>query len=61
MSGDKQWGISDLAMEAIKNIKLVEAARNTAKEIIEDDPHLNALPHLAQALKEKNLKDIHFE
>ncbi|MDQ5971263.1 MAG: ATP-dependent helicase RecG [Patescibacteria group bacterium] len=61
MSGDKQWGISDLGMEAIKNIKLVEAARNTAKEIIEDDPHLNALPHLAQALKEKNLKDLHFE
>jgi len=35
MMGNKQSGVSDLAMEAIKNIKLVEAARNEAKEIIE--------------------------
>lgn len=61
MSGDKQWGVSDLGMEAIKNIKLVEAARNTAKEIIEKDTHLTALPKLAFALKEKNLKEMHFE
>ena len=25
--GGKQWGVSDIAMEALKNIKLVEAAR----------------------------------
>ncbi len=30
--GMKQWGISDLGMEAIKNIKMVEFARNEAKE-----------------------------
>lgn len=61
LTGDKQWGVSDLGMEAIKNIKLVEAARNTAKEIIEHDPHLTSLPKLAITLKEKNLKEMHFE
>ncbi len=61
LAGDKQWGVSDLGMEAIKNIKLVEAARNTAKEIIEKDTPLTSFPKLAQALKEKNLKEMHFE
>lgn len=61
LTGDKQWGVSDLGMEAIKNIKLVEAARNTAKEIIEKDAKLTTLPKLATALKEKNLKEMHFE
>lgn len=61
LTGDKQWGVSDLGMEAIKNIKLVEAARNTAKEIIEKDAHLTTLPKLAITLKEKNLKEMHFE
>ena len=27
LGGGKQWGVSDIAMEALKNIKLVEAAR----------------------------------
>ncbi len=36
MMGNKQSGVSDLAMEAIKNIKLVEAARNEAQTIIQD-------------------------
>ncbi len=35
MMGNKQSGVSDLAMEAIKNIKLVEAARTEAKNMIE--------------------------
>ncbi len=34
MLGNKQSGVSDLAMEAIKNIKLVEAARTEASTII---------------------------
>ncbi|MCC6323741.1 ATP-dependent DNA helicase RecG [Candidatus Nomurabacteria bacterium] len=61
MSGDKQWGITDLGMEAIKNIKLVEAARTEAKNIIEYDQHLSSLPLLSQTLKEKNSKEMHFE
>lgn len=40
LSGKKQWGISDIGMEAIKNIKMVEAARNEAKRIIEEDAGL---------------------
>lgn len=35
--GGKQWGISDIGMEAIKNLKMVEAAREEAKKIVEDD------------------------
>ncbi|MDO8183497.1 MAG: ATP-dependent DNA helicase RecG [bacterium] len=34
LTGGKQWGISDLGMEAIKNLKLVEAARASAQKII---------------------------
>jgi ATP-dependent DNA helicase RecG len=40
--GAKQWGISDLAMHALRNIKLVEYAREEAKSIIVDDPQLES-------------------
>jgi len=33
--GDKQWGLSDIGMEAIRNIKMVEAARTVASELVE--------------------------
>lgn len=55
----KQWGISDIAMEAIKNLKLVEAARKEAKMIIENDPKLVKHPLLAESLAKK--EDVHFE
>ena len=57
--GKKQWGISDIGMEAIKNLKMVEAARNEAEHIISIDPELVSY-HL---LREKILsrKEIHFE
>jgi len=45
LSGHKQWGISDLAMEALKNIKMVEAARDGARSIITKDPKLNKKDH----------------
>jgi ATP-dependent DNA helicase RecG len=32
--GAKQSGLSDLGMEAIKNLKLVEAARNEAQKLV---------------------------
>lgn len=60
LSGDKQWGITDLGMEAIKNIKMVEAARIEATKLLENDKDLSRLPYLAQVLKDKNL-DLHFE
>lgn len=36
--GGKQSGLSDLGMEAIRNLKLVEAARNEAKHLVENHP-----------------------
>ncbi len=60
LGGGKQWGITDLGMEAIKNIKMVEAARSEAIKLVADDKNLKSTPLLAQALLEKNL-DLHFE
>lgn len=37
LTGIKQWGISDIAMEALKNPKLVEAARTEAQALVEDE------------------------
>jgi len=52
MSG-KQWGVSDLAMEAIKNLKLVEAAREEAKKIVSEDKELKNHPLLSKILLDK--------
>ncbi len=60
LGGDKQWGITDLGMEAMKNIKMVEAARTESIHIIENDVDLKSSPLLAQTLKNKNIK-LHFE
>jgi ATP-dependent DNA helicase RecG len=60
LSGGKQWGISDLGMEAIKNIKMVEAARTEAQAIINHDPELNLRPLLKSKIKSK-LSEFHFE
>lgn len=58
LSGKKQWGISDLGMEAIKNIKMVEAARNEAQEIIKKDSNLKKYPLIKEKLEQL---EIHFE
>lgn len=55
----KQWGISDIAMEAIKNLKMVEAARKEAKTLIQQDPVLNSHPLLREEIARK--EDVHFE
>ncbi len=60
LTGTKQWGITDLGMEAIKNIKMVSAAREEAIKIIEKDPELSKYPLLKQKVKEKT-KEFHFE
>ena len=60
LSGGKQWGISDIGMEAIKNIKMVEAARTEAARLIADDPNLTQYPLLATVLGTKH-KDTHWE
>ncbi|MCF7898651.1 MAG: DNA helicase RecG, partial [Candidatus Pacebacteria bacterium] len=49
----KQWGISDLAMEAIKNPKLVEIARDEARELLDNDNALENYPDLADIIKKR--------
>lgn len=44
--GMKQWGLTDLGMEAIKNLKMVEAARKEAQDIITKDSELNSHPSI---------------
>ena len=60
MAGARQWGISDLGMEAIKNIKMVEAARVEATKLVEGDPTLSEFPLLKERLESSAAK-IHFE
>ena len=57
--GEKQWGISDIGMEAIKNLKMVEAARNEAEHIISIDPDLVSYHTLCEKIGSR--KEIHFE
>ncbi|OGI68252.1 ATP-dependent DNA helicase RecG [Candidatus Nomurabacteria bacterium RIFCSPHIGHO2_01_FULL_42_15] len=60
LGGTKQWGITDLGMEAIKNIKMVEAARTEAIRLIEEDPELIKYPLLKAKVKSK-AGEFHFE
>ena len=60
LGGTKQWGITDLGMEAIKNLKMVEAARTEAIRLIAEDPELSKYPLLKQKVKEKT-SEFHFE
>jgi ATP-dependent DNA helicase RecG len=60
LGGTKQWGLTDLGMEAIKNIKMVEAARTEAMHLIEKDPELIKYPLLKQKVREK-AGEFHFE
>ena len=60
LSGRKQWGISDIGMEALKNLKLVEAARQEALALVTKDPLLATHPLLAAALAARTAQ-MHFE
>lgn len=60
LAGGKQWGVSDVAMEALKNIKLVEAARGEAARLINADPELQAYPALA-ARTSATSREMHLE
>jgi ATP-dependent DNA helicase RecG len=60
LSGRQQWGISDVGMEALKNLKLVEAARNEALALVKSDENLTRHPLLAKALFDR-AKTMHFE
>jgi RecG-like helicase len=58
--GRKQWGISDLAMEGIKNIKMVEASRVEATKIVDEDPEFLKYPKIREYFETRTDK-IHFE
>lgn len=60
LSGTKQWGISDIGMEAIKNLKMVEFARNEAIKLIKEDPNLTKYKNIKSIIEEKSIK-VHFE
>ncbi len=49
--GSRQWGMSDLGMEALQNAKLIKAAREGALALVENDPRLAAHPALALRLQ----------
>lgn len=60
LGGTKQWGITDLGMEAIRNIKMVEAARSEAIRLISEDSELIKYPILKNKVKQKT-ENFHFE
>lgn len=58
--GMRQWGLTDLGMEAIKNIKMVEAARKEAATLIAQD--LELIHHTLIAHRVKTIsKTLHLE
>lgn len=46
--GRQQWGISDIGMEALKNPKLIAAARTEAQTIVTNDAALSHYPALQE-------------
>jgi ATP-dependent DNA helicase RecG len=58
--GGRQWGISDIALEAIKNMRLVEAARSEAARLIKEDSELIRYPAL-KAIVIRSDERLHME
>jgi len=58
--GTKQWGIPDIAMDALNDFSLVEKTREAAKEILNQDPELKNFPALKQRLS-KFQENVHLE
>ncbi len=61
--GGKQWGLSDIAMNAIKNLKMVEAARTESQALVREHETMEklatAVPALGAILQSK--KEVHME
>ncbi len=53
LAGSSQWGISDMGMQALQNLKMVEAARTDATRIIETDASLVAYPALLHRVAQR--------
>ena len=60
LAGSSQWGVSDMAMEALQNLKMVEAARKEAQALVKNDPELKAYPQLRMRM-EKHATHLHME
>lgn len=60
LSGGRQWGVSDIAMEALKNLKLVEAARTEAAKMVAKDPELSKYPALKARTRSAE-ESVHLE
>jgi RecG-like helicase len=61
LAGGKQWGISDIGMEALKNLKLVEAARTEALTLIQKDEAACKPSPLARGALARRTQTLHFE
>jgi len=59
-TGQRQWGIPDLAMASLTDTILVSKARNEAKAILEESPDLKKYPLLAAKVREYKTR-IHLE
>lgn len=59
-TGTRQWGIPDLMMDSLKDLKLVEKTREIAKTTLIRDPNLKNSPFLLERLK-KFREKIHLE
>jgi ATP-dependent DNA helicase RecG len=60
ITGQRQWGIPDLAMSSLKDVFLVEKVRTAAKKLLEEDPELKKYPLLRERLGEFRER-IHLE
>lgn len=58
--GKRQSGLSDIAMEAMKNLKMVETARAEAQNIVLRDAELSNYPAIKEIIERKT-QNIHFE
>lgn len=58
--GKKQWGVSDIAMDAIRNLKMVEVARKEAENLLREDKELDK-DKILKSWVEKKKQKMHFE
>ena len=52
--GRRQWGVSDIGMDALKNPRLIQAAREEAQKLVASDRELRHHPALRQRVSESS-------
>jgi ATP-dependent DNA helicase RecG len=58
--GRKQWGVSDIGMDALKNPRLIQAAREEAQKLVSNDRLLAKFPALLTRAQE-SASEMHSE